>query len=47
MGYKEHDEITSINGVPAALENIGELINSFYRNVKEGDSLTVVVKRKF
>ncbi|MFM9909877.1 MAG: hypothetical protein ACKVOW_11035 [Chitinophagaceae bacterium] len=47
MWYKDPDEITSINGVPATLENIGELINSFYRNVKDGDSLTVVAKRKF
>ncbi|NLR78403.1 peptidase M61 [Chitinophaga eiseniae] len=46
MGYKLMDEIVSVNGEPASGSDFYELIDRQREAWKEGDVLTMVVKRK-
>ena len=46
MGYLDKDEILSLNGEALNLGNASMLIQNFYTKLKEGDKVTVVVRRK-
>jgi predicted metalloprotease with PDZ domain len=46
IGYQDKDEIVSLNGEAINLSNANVLISKFYNTVKEGDIVTVVVRRK-
>lgn len=46
IGYQEGDEFIKFNGKKIKLENAQEIIGQYFRNVKEGDELKVVVLRK-
>jgi C-terminal processing protease CtpA/Prc len=46
MGYRPGDIITSFNGEAIDVTNANRLIQKFYTTVKEGDQVTVVVKRQ-
>ena len=46
MNYQLKDELVSVNGETINVNNGGQLIRKFYNTAKEGDILTVVVKRK-
>ena len=46
MGYQDNDQLVSINAEPINADNEDELLQKFYETAKEGDKLTVVVKRK-
>ncbi|MBL7700744.1 MAG: peptidase M61 [Ferruginibacter sp.] len=45
LGYKEGDEMVSINDMPVNISNISDVITQLYGNLKEGDIVTVKVKR--
>lgn len=45
MGFKERDEIISINGKKVKLENHMEVFNDFKKNTKAGDKVVIVVER--
>ena len=45
MGYQANDEIVSLNGEAVDVSNANNLVEKFYRTVKEGDKVTVVVNR--
>jgi predicted metalloprotease with PDZ domain len=45
MGYKLMDEIISINGIPVTGKNFAEVLDKVRSTSKEGDMLTMVVKR--
>jgi predicted metalloprotease with PDZ domain len=45
IGYKEGDELVSINGEEIKLETIEEQLNDFKTNTKEGKKVKVVVMR--
>ncbi|MGZ8525782.1 MAG: hypothetical protein ACXWV1_15225, partial [Chitinophagaceae bacterium] len=45
MGYRDKDELVSLNGETLAISNASALIQKFYTNAKEGDITTIVVKR--
>jgi predicted metalloprotease with PDZ domain len=45
LGYKEGDEIVSFNGKPLTLDNVQNMLQDFVTTVKEGDKVTIVVKR--
>ena len=46
LGYKDGDELVSLNGEAINLENANELIDKFYQQTQEGDIVKVGVKRK-
>ena len=46
MGYRDADELVSLNGETLNTNNLWELIQKFYTTAKEGDIVTVVVRRK-
>ncbi len=46
LGYKEGDEIIKFNGKKINLENAQQIISAYYKIVKEGDVLKIVVARK-
>jgi predicted metalloprotease with PDZ domain len=46
MGYKDSDELVSLNGQTLNADNLGEVIQKFYDTAKEGDIVKVGVKRK-
>ncbi len=46
MGYHDNDEIVGLNGETINLTNANKLIQKFFTTVKEGDAVTVVVKRQ-
>ncbi|HUR65250.1 MAG TPA: hypothetical protein VMZ03_02765 [Chitinophagaceae bacterium] len=46
MGYKDGDEWVSLNGEAMTADNGNTLVQKFYASAKEGDKVTVVVKRK-
>jgi predicted metalloprotease with PDZ domain len=46
LGYKEGDEIVSINGVIVTVENFDNKLKQLYGNLKERDALNIQVKRK-
>jgi predicted metalloprotease with PDZ domain len=46
MGYKEMDEIVSLNGAAINLNNAMVIIPRFYTTAKEGDMVKVGVRRK-
>jgi predicted metalloprotease with PDZ domain len=46
MGYRDKDEIVTLNGEIINTSNANILIPKFYNTVKEGDKVTVVVRRK-
>jgi len=46
MGYREMDEMVSLNGENINMGNANMLIQKFYTTVKEGDRVTVMVRRK-
>ena len=46
MGYKKGDEIVSFNGEEVNAVNFGTAAKKFTSTAKEGDTLTVKVKRK-
>lgn len=45
LGYKKGDEIYRLNGEEVKIENIRELITSYYENLKEGDNVKITVYR--
>lgn len=45
MGYKMGDEILSLNGKVITIENIKDVFNDYFSNVKEGDLVKVEVMR--
>ena len=45
MGYQANDEIVSLNGEAVDVSNGNTLVEKFFRTVKEGDMVTVVVNR--
>ena len=46
LGYKEGDEIVSMNDMQATNGNINDLIGPLYGSLKEGDIINIKVKRK-
>ncbi len=46
MGYKKGDVIVSLNGETVNAVNFGETVERFTKTAKEGETVTVVVKRK-
>ncbi len=46
MGYKEKDEIVSINGKELTIANAQQVLTDFRDSTKEGDPLEIVVARK-
>lgn len=46
MGYQKGDELISLNGETLTLTNASGLLKKFYTAAKEGDKITVEVKRK-
>jgi predicted metalloprotease with PDZ domain len=46
LGYKEGDELLSFNGQKVNADNIREIISSYMKNAKPGQTLKVVVRRK-
>lgn len=46
MGYKDLDELISLNGETFNANNLWELIQKFYDTAKEGEMVKVVVRRK-
>ena len=46
MGYKNNDEIVSLNGVEITMENAQNEIDKFKKETKDGDKVEVVVARK-
>jgi len=46
LGYQNGDEFVSLNGQAISATNLDEAINNFYSTAKEGDKLTIVVRRK-
>jgi hypothetical protein len=46
MDYHNNDEIVSLNGEAINLNNANMLIQKFYHTAKEGDRVTVVVRRQ-
>ena len=46
LGYKEGDEIVSINDMPVTASNFGDILGQLYGKLKEGDAINVKVKRK-
>lgn len=46
MGYKKGDIYVSINGEAVSAINLSDVVEKFTKTAKEGDLLTVVVKRK-
>jgi predicted metalloprotease with PDZ domain len=46
MGYKDGDEIISINDSTINADNFGERLEWLYTNIKEGDAIRIKVKRR-
>ena len=46
LGYKNNDEIISVNGQKITADNYKEVINTYKKETKEGDKVEVVVTRK-
>lgn len=46
IGYKDGDELVSINGNDVSLGNLEKMLTDLYATLKEGDALVVKVKRK-
>lgn len=46
LGYKDEDEIVSINEEPVTPANFEERLNTLYASTKEGDLITIKVNRK-
>ena len=46
MGYQLNDELISLNGNNLSISNANTLIKGFFDNTKEGDNVTVIVRRK-
>jgi predicted metalloprotease with PDZ domain len=46
MGYRDNDEIVSLNGEAINTSNANILISKFYSTIKEGDIVTTIVRRK-
>jgi predicted metalloprotease with PDZ domain len=46
MGYRKDDELVSLNGKELNPETFGQTVTEFYASAREGDMVTVVVKRK-
>jgi predicted metalloprotease with PDZ domain len=46
MGYQADDEIVSVNGEALNIETANDIITKFKANAKEGDILTIIVRRK-
>ena len=46
MGYQKGDELVSLNGEALAQTNFAQLAAKFTNTVKEGDTVTMIVKRK-
>ena len=46
MGYRNGDVIESLNGEAIDVSNANKLIQKFFTTVKEGDKVTMVVKRQ-
>lgn len=46
LGYKDGDELVSINEAPVTMANFEERLNSLYTNAKEGEPVTIKVNRK-
>lgn len=45
MGYKEGDEIVSINDMPVTVENFNSVLKQLYSSIKEGDAVNMKVNR--
>jgi predicted metalloprotease with PDZ domain len=45
LGYKKGDELYKLNGREIEIENVKEIVNSYYENLKEGDVVTVDIYR--
>lgn len=46
MGYQKGDELVSLNGEPVHAADFAQQASTFLSTLKEGDTITVVVKRK-
>ncbi|MEO6541293.1 MAG: peptidase M61 [Ferruginibacter sp.] len=46
LGYKEGDEIVSLNGVTVTEENFDQVLKQLYGSLKEGDAVNIKVNRK-
>lgn len=46
MGYKTNDELVSLNGKALTSDNYLQTVDAFLATAKEGDLITMVVKRK-
>jgi len=45
LKYKKGDELFKLNGMELRIDNIKDVITSYYENIKEGDMITVEVYR--
>lgn len=46
LGFKVGDELSKLNGVELKIDDIKEIITSYYEKVKEGDKVTIEIYRK-
>lgn len=46
MGYQKGDELVSVNGETVNPSNIAQIVSKFSSTAKDGDTVTVIVKRK-
>jgi C-terminal processing protease CtpA/Prc len=45
LGYKRGDEIFKLNGQEMVIERAKDIVTDYYKNLKEGDKITVEVYR--
>jgi C-terminal processing protease CtpA/Prc len=45
LGYKRGDEIYKLNGQEMVIERAKDIVTDYYKNLKEGDKITVEVYR--
>lgn len=46
IGYKKGDVLISLNGQQIDMHNVGQILNEYKQNVKKGDTLEILVKRR-
>jgi hypothetical protein len=46
LGYKDADELVSVNDLPITADNVGKFTTQVFASIKEGDVLNIKVNRK-
>lgn len=45
LGYRKGDELTRLNGKEIELENLKQIVQEYYQDIREGQKITVTVER--